>query len=189
MLDRVCGYMDVDPESIELKFLPKQSQWLVDGSGATLPGAAGTYQNRFGKFRISLSVTELREPTALVGTIAHELAHVRLMGEDRMTGDEFDNELLTDLTVVHFGLGVFLASSPRVYVSGFTKWPETDADKPEYMTSPMFGWALAHLAWHRGEATPDWLRHVQGDSRDTCKQGLRYLFATQDSWYRPSPQR
>jgi len=100
--------------------------------------------------------------------------------------EEFDNELLTDLTVVHFGLGLFLANSPRNWASAYTQWPGTSLLKPEYMTPPMFGWALAHLAWFRGEARPEWSRHLTGDARANLKQGLRYLDATGDSTHRPA---
>jgi hypothetical protein len=38
--------------------------------------------------------------------------------------DAYDNELLTDLTVVVFGLGIFLANLPR-WASQNKKWPGT----------------------------------------------------------------
>ena len=85
----------------------------------------------------------------LVGTMAHELAHVRLLGESRIMREEFDNELLTDLTTVAFGLGVFLANTPRNWDSHLEKWPDSDLNRPEYMSPPMFGYALAHLALAR----------------------------------------
>jgi hypothetical protein len=118
--------------------------------------------------------------------MAHELAHVRLLGESRVMAEEFDNELLTDLTVVHFGLGIVLANTPRTWDSQYTKWPDTDLLKPEYMTPPMFGWALAHLAWHRGEERPGWARYLNSGARINLNQSLRYLRATGDSVYQPA---
>ncbi len=53
------------------------------------------------------------ESSMLVGTMAHELAHLKLMGERRVTGDEYDNELLTDLTAVFHGFGIFLGNLPK----------------------------------------------------------------------------
>jgi hypothetical protein len=50
--------------------------------------------------------------------------------------EEYDNELLTDLTVVVFGLGIFLANMPRNWDSQYKKWPGTDLNMPEYMTPP-----------------------------------------------------
>jgi len=186
LLDRVCEYMDVVPELVTLKFVADAGQiWLVNEAGQSLPGAAGTYEEGDREFIISIDKSGLHDPMGLVGTIAHELAHVRLLGENRIMREVFDNEVLTDLTVVHFGLGIFLANTPRNWESHYSKWPDTDLLKPEYMTPPMFGWALAHLAWFRGEKQPKWAQHLSSSARSNLKQGLRYLLATGDSAYKP----
>lgn len=99
--------------------------------------------------------------------------------------DDGDEPRYDVLAMVHFGLGIFLANTPRNWESQYSNWLDTDLLKPEYMTPPMFGWALAHLAWFRGEERPEWARHLNGDARANLKQDLRYLFATKDSWYRP----
>ena len=186
LLDRVCMYMDVAPDLVALKFTANAGKvWLVNDAGQYLPSAAGSYEEGEQKFIVHIDKSEQDDPMGLVGTIAHELAHVRLLGESRIMPEVFDNEVLTDLTVVHFGLGIFLANTPRNWESQYSKWPDTDLLKPEYMTPPMFGWALAHLAWFRGEERPEWARHLNGGARANLKQGLRYLTATADSWYRP----
>lgn len=186
LLDRICQYMDVVPDLVALKFVADVGKiWLVNDAGHYLPGAAGTFEEGERKFIIRIDKSGLDDAMGLVGTIAHELAHVRLLGESRILREAFDNEVVTDLTVVHFGLGIFLANTPRNWDSQYSKWPETDLLKPEYMTPPMFGWALAHLAWFRGEERPDWARHLNFGARANLKQGLRYLLATGDSSYKP----
>lgn len=52
----------------------------------------------------------LEDPTHLVATLAHELAHYLLAAEVDLVDDE-THELMTDLTVVFAGLGVFGANS------------------------------------------------------------------------------
>jgi hypothetical protein len=186
LLDRVCQYMDVVPDLVALKFVADAGKiWLVNESGDYLPHAAGTYEESQRKFVIRIDKSGLGEPMELVGTMAHELAHVRLLGESRIMGDVYDNELLTDLTVVVFGLGIFLANTPRNWDSQYTKWPGTDLHKPEYMTPPMFGHALAHLAWFRGEEKPAWARYLHLNARPDFKQALRYLWKTGDSTFKP----
>jgi len=190
LLDRVCEYMDVVPDLVALRFVADAGKiWLVNESGQLLPGAAGTYEEGDDKFIIRIDKSGLDDPMGLIGTIAHELAHVRLLGESRIMSEIFDNELLTDLTVVHFGLGIFLANTPRNWDSQLSTWPDTELRRPEYMSPPMFGWALAHLAWFRGEESPEWTRYLTGAARTNLRQGLRYLLATKDSWYRPSRTR
>jgi hypothetical protein len=107
------------------------------------------------------------------------------MGEGRLTGDVFDNELLTDLTALVLGFGVFLANSPTHWPSDTTQWPGTKAPKPEYMTREMYSHALAHLAWFQGQRWPAWANHLHSDARPDFKQAVRYLFETHDSTFRP----
>jgi hypothetical protein len=186
LLDRVCGYMDVVPDLVALKFVSNAGKiWLVNDAGQYLPHLAGTYEEGEQKFVIQIDKSGLDEPMGLVGTMAHELAHVRLLGESRIMREEYDNELLTDLTVVFFGLGIFLANTPRNWDSQCTTWPGTSLNKPEYMTPPMFGYALAHLAWFRGEEKPTWTRHLHWNARPDFKQGLRFLLKTGESAFKP----
>jgi hypothetical protein len=188
LLDRVCGFMDVVPELVELRFITNAGGLeLVNEFGDAIPsGAAGTYEETDAGTLVTLDTGELSEPMGLVGTIAHELGHAKLLGEGRVMSDEYDHELLTDLTTIHFGLGIFLANTPRNWMGQNTRWPGTTLVKPEYMTPPMFGWALAHLAWFRGEENPTWAAHLKFDTRGELKQGLRYLFKTGDSGYKPA---
>ncbi len=187
MLDRVSGYMGVDANQVALRFTEgKDKIWLVNDAGHYLPYAAGTFHEAGGKFVVSIERTRLDDPMGLVGTLAHELAHARLLGEGRIMSEIYDHELLTDLTVVFLGLGIFLANAPRgAWESRYTKWPGTNLVKPEYMTSPMYGYALAHLAWHRHEDRPPWAKHLNLAARSNLKQGLRYLRKTASSNFKP----
>lgn len=186
LADRVCAYMDADPERVELEFYTHRGDlWLVNDRGQTLPRTAGLYDEQPDKIVIHLETSQFENPMELVGTMAHELAHLRLLGEGRISPQVFDNELLTDLTVVFHGLGIFLANVPRAWESEFKTWPGTDARRSEYMTQPMFGYALAHAAWLRHERKPAWARHLRLDARASFKQGLRYLWATGDSEFKP----
>lgn len=171
---RVCEYMGVDEDRVRLKFFrgAPGGFHLVDEGGQMVPTTpAGTYTPDV----IRLNLDEIADPMSLVGTLAHELAHERLLGEDRIMSEVYDNELLTDLTVCFKGLGVFLANVPRNYASQDTRWPGTDLRKPEYMTPPMFGYALGLLAWVRGVPNPPWLSHLKYGVRGEFKQAVRFL--------------
>jgi hypothetical protein len=187
LLDRVCRYMDADPDRVELRLFANPVDFgLVNENGHAIPMAAGWYEENNRRTIIRLEKSQLDDRMALIGTIAHELAHLRLLGERRIFPDIFDNELLTDLTVVFHGLGLFLANDSRVYQSQLTVWPGTQMRKPEYMSYPMFGYALAHAAWFRKERKPEWASHLRMDARSALKQGLRYLWETGDSKFKPS---
>lgn len=187
LVARVASWMGVDMKRIRLEFDKLHSDVpLVNERGQALPDAAGLYEFDDERRTIVLSEAEFHHPEALLGTIAHELAHERLLGEGRLYGDEFDNELVTDLTVVHLGLGVMLANSPRNWASQQTTWPGSDLNRPEYMSPPMFGYALAHIAWFANDRKPTWRAHLGPAVRADFDQALRYLFATADSSFRPT---
>jgi hypothetical protein len=172
LLDRVCEYMHVTPELVDLKFYSEANRpQCVNENGLAIGGTAGLFEDGI----IHLERNQFSEPMLLVGTIAHELAHVRTIGENRCSADEFDNELLTDLTVVFHGLGIFLANAPRHWHSAATTWPGTDLYKPEYMTLPMYGYALAMRCWLREEAMPKWRKHLSSGVRAEFKQAFRFL--------------
>ncbi len=83
--------------------------------------AAGTYQlveDGEGGWvaEIRYDAGLLADPHALVATFAHELAHYLLSTRQReFPGGEDLHELLTDLTAVMLGFGLFLANGARHY--------------------------------------------------------------------------
>lgn len=172
---RVCQYMNVRPNCVELEFFnDKQASWSNTFSG-------GTWSDGL----IRLERSALDRPADLIGIMAHELAHQRLLGEDRFSSDEFDNELLTDLTAVYHGFGIFLANNPRKSTGELFCWPGTKLRRPEYLSEPMTAYAMAHIAWFRKELNPDWMKHLRWAQRSVFKEGLRYLEKTRDSSFQP----
>jgi hypothetical protein len=154
----------------------------------TLGFAAGTWQGatedwQRGLIRIERSA--LDRPADLVGTMAHELSHQRLLGEGRFDSSSYDNELLTDLTAVYHGFGVFLANNPRKLIGQLSYWPGTNLRRPEYLSEPMLGYAMAHVAWFRDEERPAWAKALRWAPRAVFKEGLRFLQKTGDSTFKP----
>ncbi len=115
MFRRVCGYMGVDPRHVSLEFFDDPTPNSFLALDPSMGIAAGTWSptSEFGSSGfIRLERGSLDRPSDLVGTMAHELSHQRLLGERRLSPNAFDNELLTDLTAVYFGFGVFVANNP-----------------------------------------------------------------------------
>jgi hypothetical protein len=207
MFRRTCGYMGVEPTQIRLHVYRARSSnssdrsfaagtWSGGGSLSmsysedrrTAEGGAAwpTRQFRSSRSTIQLERSTLDRPSDVVGVLAHELAHERLIGEARVSGNSFDNELLTDLTAVFFGLGVFLANNPRKSTGELLHWPGTELRRPEYLSEPMLAYALAHIAWHRDEPNSAWAKHLRWAPRAAFKAALRYLQKTSDSTFLPA---
>jgi hypothetical protein len=204
MFRRVCGYMGVHPGDVELELFDDKTPSTMRHLDPTAGFAAGTWSGadstgpsgsspateweplgRGTRGVVRLERGGLDRPADLIGVIAHELAHQRLLGERRVRDDIFDNELLTDLTAVYHGFGVFLANNPRKSTGTQSHWPGTKLHRPEYLSEPMFGYALAHLAWFRDEDNPAWVKHLRWAPRAVFRQGLRYLQKTADSTFKP----
>ena len=186
MFRRVCQYMNVSRDSVELEIFVERKWQTRNMLGMGM--AAGTWSGAdepWKKGVIRLEKSTLDRPSDLVGTMAHELSHQLLLGEGRISNDAFDNELLTDLTAVFHGFGVFLANNPHKSTGQLSRWPGTSLYMPEYLSEPMFGYALAHIAWHRDEAWPAWAKHLSWVPRAVFKQGLRFLQKTGDSRFPP----
>lgn len=182
MVDRVCGYMDVDPKLVAVEFFENDDVTRLHplaGSGETRGHALGTYRmRRDGKYGISLDTAQALNPQTLVATIAHELGHVILLGEDRLDPDYADHEPMTDLVTVFYGLGVFNANSSFV----FEQWTNSQyqgwqAGGAGYLSEEMFGYALALFAFLRGEEKPEWAGYLSTNVRSYFKSALKYIVA------------
>jgi hypothetical protein len=178
LVERVCGYMRVNRDRLEMEFFKDEHRELqrggcfVEGSS---DGPSGHYKKRRDKFVISLESSQLSDPTSLVATLAHELGHVRLLGEGRIHGGYEDHEPLTDLLTVFFGLGVFTANSAFRFTQSSQAW---SVESRGYLTEEMFGYALAVFALMRGEQSPAWAQFLEGSVKTYFKRSLKYLEKT-----------
>jgi len=179
VLERLCAHMGIDPARVELEHdevddnpelsahVPITTAWR---------GAAGHHRVRDGRSVIGIRDDQAARPMALVATIAHELGHVLLLGDGRISAGRKDHEPLTDLLTIVFGLGIFSANA------AFDYWREVHGDhrysrtsRLGYLTEPMYGYGLARYAWLRGEPDPAWARYLDTNPRTFLKRGLRYL--------------
>jgi len=180
LLRRVCRYMDIEPDWIQTKFYVDQRPTV--GNDGLHQGSAGMYTNRV----IWIEESNLADPLALVGTMAHELGHLHLLGDGHISDQAEDHEPRTDLFTVFMGLGIFTANSvlrERYWHDGnYSGW---NMARLGYLTMDMYGYAFALVAWHRGEEKPVWAQHLRGDVYAAYKKGYHYLTKTGDSLFKP----
>jgi tetratricopeptide (TPR) repeat protein len=162
LFPRVCRYMGIDPGRVQLDFyceLDPVSKYvpivrLTESTG-------GLYNAEQEGTTIWIEARSRVEPSILVGVMAHELGHVHLLGDGRISAEQVDHEPLTDLLTVYMGLGLFTANSAG-----------------GYLTFPLYGYALALFAWCRREFQPAWARHLRLDVRVAFRNSLRWLTRT-----------
>ncbi|HZH63468.1 MAG TPA: hypothetical protein VEY10_01165 [Flavisolibacter sp.] len=138
--------------------------------------AAGLYfgKNEDGKYDIFIEQQSLSQPENIVATLAHEFAHIKILGEKRL---ELNDELLTDLTTVVFGLGIFNANASFRVNQGFDGWERNSVG---YLKQQEWGYALALYAYYREEQSPDWVKHLSKNIQSDFKKSEAFIYANQE---------
>jgi hypothetical protein len=179
VLDRLCTQMGVDRERVELEQVRSGADPDLSAHVPVLTqfqGAAGDYRLRDGRPVIGINDSQAASPMALVATLAHELGHVLLLGDGRISAEREDNEPLTDLLTVFFGLGIFAANAAFEYTREIGgRYGYSRTSRLGYLTEPMYGYGLARYAFLRTETDPAWARYLDTNPRTYLKRGLRYL--------------
>lgn len=165
MFRRVCEYMKVPRDELELAVIPDTSDLmeLLPEYSFRSNDAAGLHfgKNSEEKPLIGIKKSLLKDPVTVVATAAHELGHVILLDGGHISRDAEDMEPMTDLLTVYSGMGIFSANSCR----RFQKFRD---DRREgwsmktlgYLPEVVYGYALALFARERGERNPAWARHL-----------------------------
>ncbi|WP_327144216.1 hypothetical protein [Nocardia sp. NBC_01327] len=180
LVGNVSRYMGVGRDRIVVE-LHSDADVLPDNlaflAGST-HGEAGHYRLEHGRAVVSIDMAHMRSPVTLVATVAHELAHERLLGERRIDRSRHDNEQLTDLATVYLGLGVFNANAAFQFSQTRRGW---HSQRLGYLSQPMFGYALACWTTMRGDPKPRWANHLDLNPRVYMKQSLKYLKANPEA--------
>ena len=181
---QICRYMLISKHRVELFCYGEQrpSEYQLINTGPKR-GAAGLFINtkEAGRYAIGVDFETMKDPTNLIATMAHELAHVHLIGGNRVDESEGEHEFLTDLLTVFMGLGIFNANS----AFQFSQWQSGSGGgwrvkHVGYMSQKMFAYALACFAWMRGELKPSWDRYLRTNIKHYFNQSLKYIKKTKD---------
>jgi len=182
----VACQMDVDPNEIVINFYSEGITEIESGgigSSKVFIGhekdakkSSGLYKGKKndGKYHISLEGENLKDPVGMVATLAHEIAHIKLLGEHRL---ERNNEQLTDLTTIIYGLGIFNANTAFRFNSGFDQWGYRQLG---YLTQIEWGYALALYAYLRGENTPQWINYLSETVKGNFKRSEQFIKANKE---------
>jgi hypothetical protein len=170
---RLVGYMQIDPAEVQLIV---RTDW-GEGNylGQYLQGETAT---------IYLNPSQLSDTEALVGTLAHELAHHILLGGGHLQDNNEDLERLTDLLPIFLGVGIFEANAKfrdKTVREGRFSW--YSARKQGYLPMRMHAYALALFAFARDELQPSWAMHLRLDIAEPMRKGLRFLAKGGDSTF------
>ena len=190
LFNRVCAYMQVSSARVQFEVFADQTEelreilpyWHVDEG----QHAAGIYMDHGQDddsseeekpIVVAIRSSQLKDPLALVATIAHELGHVILLGGRLLNAAATpDHEPMTDLLTVFLGLGVFTAN----FSARFMKYEDDrrqgwSMQRLGYLPEEVYGYALAKFAMERGEVAPDWAKYLSTNVRSYFKRSRRWL--------------
>jgi len=181
--DRVCELMRVQRERVELTFVEDSEAALRESlrkSGinlGSLAGVAGTYRKVDVEDGASLAQIQIKsslfdKPETMVATMAHEVAHVLLLGDGRIPRELERMEPLTDLMTVFSGFGILSANSAFVHKSGSGGW---SVSRSGYLSPREYGYSLAVFAWTRGEHNLSWEKELTIHVRPFLRDSLAYF--------------
>jgi hypothetical protein len=181
--DIIARQMEIDPAEIELFFYQDGIREIAagdmgntiytagEGRTGSVKSSSGRYMGRQedGKFHIALQEKNLREPEYMVATLAHELSHIKLLGEERLLEND---EQLTDINTLIFGLGIFNANSAFSTHQDFRShgWR-----KLGYLTQMDWGYVLALFSRLRAEDDPEWVKFLCKNVKSDFGKSRRYL--------------
>ncbi|MGD0602948.1 MAG: hypothetical protein ABSA53_05015 [Streptosporangiaceae bacterium] len=192
LVSRVCALMQVSLAEIKVNLFDASAARNKAGTrGSGRKYAVGHFRMLDGQPVIDLDQSESADRAHLTAIIAHELGHVRLHGEGRITADRPDSERLTDLLTVYFGLGIFTANAALRYTRDNRNWSvlpvgylderTLNASRNDgykrlgYLSEQEFGYALGCYCWLRGETVPGWATHLNPGLQGYLTRSLAYL--------------
>lgn len=184
LLNVVGQQMNTDPDKIKLHFYNEQLLEIRGQTGLTLYGQQYEDQNyssgRYGgkdvndKYSIGIEIGQLKQSDKVIATLAHEIAHIKILGEGRLKQND---EFLTDLTTVFFGLGIFNANSSFQQYSSSDGWGYSTQG---YLPQQDWGYALALYAYIRQEKKPDWIKYLTPNIQSDFKKSEAYIYDNTD---------
>jgi hypothetical protein len=185
LFDTVCEYMETTSEGFELVFYQNEDEKLKHSLPywrSSTKDAAGFYREEDDKYVVGLKLEEQVNPENLIATMAHEIAHARLLGEKRISHKNKNHEYLADLTTIIFGMGIFNANSAFNFSQHTSSrtigW---QASRQGYLSEEQFGYALAMFAYVRCEKSPGWAKFLKIGVKHHFTNSSKYLFNTKDT--------
>lgn len=181
MAERVAGYMGIAPDTFVVHvYAENEDEWRKDLEGVRFESrdTAGLYFHELenGKYLIGIHANQREDPLSLVATLAHELAHVVLLGGGLIAHEAEDMEPMTDVCTAYLGMGFFTAS----VAFQFKKWSNERTEgwstsRKGYLSQELWGYVLARFAAERAEKKPAWAKELPVNVRGYFGQSVKWL--------------
>jgi len=186
LLKIIAENMQIQSNDVEVDFYREGLVELNSGMSPIFlendpdtPGTAGLYhgKNKRGKYEVSINSNYLDNPISIVATIAHELCHIKLLGENKVAEND---EHLTDLATVFFGFGIFTANASLQFRQQIDRWSYGGG----YLKYDEWAYALALFAFLRYEDKPEWSKYLTPSIKQELKKNLAYMVGNEEEIFK-----
>lgn len=182
IFDIVASIMEINNGRIDLVIYSERKDLeytsgiipIMDENEPLTTGKYVEYDN--GDIEIYIEEQELKNPQSLVATLSHELAHYKLRHELEFI---YDDEILTDLVTIAFGLGIFTANTSVIKMStwsegNYSGWRVKGGSG--YLGYKGCGYALALYSFYKGEESSSaWTKYLEKDVLREYERSFKYL--------------
>lgn len=171
----LATHVGVESDGLDVEIFDDEDRAAVSALRTGAPWSshrAGDWSQRDGRSVIAIESAIVESPRALVATVAHELGHEILLGNNWIEVDRADGEQLTDLATVFLGLGIFTANAAHEFEATGDGWR---ASRLGYLDEATMGYALARYSSLRGESSPAWMRYLDTNPATFMRQATRFL--------------
>ena len=180
VLNRTMELMCIKDVEIKLEFFDDSPVYDESGNILSSPAdvqgkwesVAGVYEKDNEEITIWIEASTLKDPYALIATIAHELAHQILLGENRI---EENDEFLTDLTAIVYGFGIFTGNSKFNLSQKSTNFgSEWSSRAIGYLPQQIIAFAMAWLSIERNEDM-SYSQFLTTNMKKYFEQSMKYI--------------
>lgn len=181
VLDVISDYFQINSSRIKLGFYTERSEDQDVENGTYTKqegsGSAGLYIQDIDGCSIMIEMEQLKRPISLIATMAHELSHYLIMEEKGYYFDEYENEILTDLTAIAYGFGIFLGNSKFK----FNQWQSGDgwggwsSSTQGYLPQQVIAYVMAEIERRKGSYSAPWINFLEGSFQKDFEKSIKYL--------------
>ena len=180
LFEQMCGYWDLDHDIILVKFFDditsrKWSTWVWSETNTEPIGLYyKTYSADDKPHAIELALSNFADYQRLITVMAHELAHVKLLGGGLVQPSDIDMEEFTDLAVIYFAFGIFIANSvQRVDMGAISR--------VGYLPIEMIAYANALLCYITQQAPDAYVPLLNRNTNELFRKNFKFLVKTADT--------
>jgi len=184
LFEQVCSYWNINPEQIDISIFDniEKQRWIQFAQHTSRQAANGLFSdisaNGNVRYKIELAKSNEANPQLMVTVIAHELAHVKLLGENHISEAHQNMEEITDLATIFMGFGVFMANSCE---TKDIRWMSRNG----YLPNEIIAYTNALICYITGHKATEYLNWFNINTQELFEKSFLYLEETNHTLLSP----